>query len=454
MERIKLSEISQCCKGTLIGGEDIFVNSVCIDTRKLEKGCLFICIKGENFDAHSFAEKASELGAAAVMAEKEVECSCPVIRVNSTKQALLDFAEYYRGRFNIPIVGLTGSVGKTTTKEFIALVLASRYNTIKTQGNLNNDIGLPQMIFQINSKTEAAVIEMGMNHFNEISALTKVTKPDIGVITNIGVSHIENLGSREGILKAKLEILEGMKKDAPLVLNGDNDLLKTVKIAGREIVFFSVKNKNARFRAINIAEKSGKTEFTVSFDGKEQRIIIPAIGIHNVYNALCAFAVGILLGVEQDSAAQALTEYVPSGMRQKCVCKGGITSIEDCYNASPDSMKAALSALDCVDAEKRIAVLGDMLELGSYSGEAHFNVGKLVADSKADYLFAYGENAEKYVEGAKSLNMKSAYHFDDKEELVKMLVETAKPGDAVVFKASRGMRLEEVISSAYKEWEK
>jgi len=227
MEVLRLSEISEALGGSF--NNDCEVNGVCIDTRKITEGCLFICIKGERFDAHEFAQEALDKGAAAVMIHRDVDIDGCFVRVEDTSKALLELGGYYRSKFDIPLVGLTGSVGKTTTKEFTYLVVSSKYNAIKTLGNLNNEIGLPQMLFRIDNSVEAAVIEMGMNHFGEISRLTKAAKPTIGLITNIGVSHIENLGSREGILKAKLELLEGLKPGAPLILNGDNDLLKTVK---------------------------------------------------------------------------------------------------------------------------------------------------------------------------------------------------------------------------------
>lgn len=450
MEKLKLSEIAPYLGATY--NKDAEFDSVCIDTRKITKGCLFICIKGERFDAHQFADEALSLGAAAVMIHSDIEPNGAYIKVDDTAKAMLSLSGYYRSKFDIPVIGLTGSVGKTTTKEFTHLVVSAKYNAIKTLGNLNNEIGVPQMLFQIDNSTEAAVIEMGMNHFGEISRLVNEVKPTIGLITNIGVSHIENLGSREGILKAKLELCEGLAEGAPLILNGDNDMLQTVKDEHHKVVFYGI--ENGEFKAENIVETDNSTSFDVAYYGKKQHITIPTIGIHNVYNALAAFAVGYFLNVEPQAAADALGTYVPAGMRQKVVDVDGITSIEDCYNASPDSMRAALKTLSNIKGNKKIAVLGDMLELGDYAKTAHTEVGKAVAENKIDYLLAYGNDAKFYVDGAKQSGVENAFLFDDKEKLSEMLLNIATKGDAILFKGSRGMKLENVINTVYKGWRK
>ncbi|MCM1115719.1 MAG: UDP-N-acetylmuramoyl-tripeptide--D-alanyl-D-alanine ligase [Clostridium sp.] len=445
METLMLSEAAKACGGTF--NKDCEITSICIDTRKILKGCLFICIKGERFDAHQFAQEAFDKGAAAVMVHKDIDLDGCIVKVADTSKALLDLGGYYRSKFDIPVVALTGSVGKTTTKEFTYLVVNSKYNAIKTLGNLNNEIGLPQMLFQIDSSVEAAVIEMGMNHFGEIHNLTTATRPTIALITNIGVSHIENLGSREGILKAKLEILDGLKKGSTLILNGDNDMLSTVKNEDYNIVFYGIENGD--FRAENIVENNGETTFTISYFGKSQQITIPTIGEHNVYNALSAFAVGYYLDIEPAKCVGALAAYKPEGMRQKIVALGDIKCIEDCYNASPDSMKAALKTLANTNGNRKIAVLADMLELGDYSKTAHTQVGKMVYDNSIDYLMTYGDMAKCIVSAAKSKGMENAYHFDTKEALADALIRLVRSGDVVMFKASRGMKLEDVINKLY-----
>lgn len=451
MEILKLSEIASA-----LGGEcstEAEVNAICIDTRKITQGCLFICIKGERFDAHQFADEALEKGAAAVMIDEDITPNGAYVKVENTTKALLELGRYYRAKFDIPIVGLTGSVGKTTTKEFTALVVGAKYNTIKTQGNLNNEIGLPQMLFQIDNSVEAAVIEMGMNHFGEISRLVSATKPTVGLITNIGVSHIENLGSRDGILKAKLEITEGLQQGAPLILNGDDDKLSTVTSDKHRILFYGIES-DSDFVARNIVESDGSTSFDIEYYGAVQHIVIPTIGIHNVYNALAAFAVGYVLDVDASAAADALANYVPAGMRQRVKRVGDITAIEDCYNASPDSMRAALRTLRDTAGNRKIAVLGDMLELGDYSETAHSMVGEMVAENDIDYLLAYGENAKYYVSSAEKNGCKNVYLFDNKETLADELSYIASDNDVVLFKGSRGMRLEDVMNIVYKGWEK
>lgn len=450
MEVLTLSEIAQACDGEF--NKEAEINSVCIDTRKITKGCLFICIKGERFDAHQFADEALEKGAAAVMISEDIDVNGAFVKVADTARAMLALSGYYRRKFNIPVVGLTGSVGKTTTKEFTYLVVNAKYNAIKTLGNLNNEIGLPQMLFQIDEAVEAAVIEMGMNHFGEIHRLSTAAKPTIGLITNIGVSHIEFLGSREGILKAKLEILDGLAENAPLILNGDNDLLKTVKSDKHKIYFYGMED-NADFKAEDIKEVNGNTEFCVSYFGKKQKITVPLIGIHNVYNALAAFAVGYCLDIKAEMAADAIASYKPEGMRQKSVVINGITSIEDCYNASPDSMKAALQTLSATEGKKKIAVFSDMFELGDYSETAHTDVGRMAAEFKADYLLCFGNESRHMVNGAKEKGMKNAFWFENQEDLIHKIESITEGGDVIVFKASRAMHLENVISELYKRWE-
>ena len=427
---------------------------VCTDTRKIQPGSLFVCLRGERFDGHSFASQAAQLGAAALLVDHPVDADVPQLVVTDTGKALLQLAGWYRRRFRLPVVGLTGSVGKTTTKEFIALVLGAKYNTLKTQGNLNNEIGVPQMLFRLEDSHTAAVIEMGMNHFGEISRLTRAVAPTVGLITNIGVSHIENLGSRAGILQAKLEILEGMAPDAPLIVNMDNDMLRTVQLGDRPLLTFAIDDQSADFTATDIAEQGSTTTFTVHHSTFTQPVTIPTVGIHNVYNALAAMAVGYVTGVNPAAAAAALANYVPAGMRQNLVQVGGVQVIEDCYNASPDSMRAALQTLGKLPVHRRYAVLGAMLELGDYAKEAHTQVGKMAAENGIDGVLAYGADAAYIVEAAKQAGLENARLFDTKEALAQSLAQQVQPGDGVLFKGSRGMNLEDVMHTVYERWEK
>ena len=453
MKSISLQTVAEWVGGRLCG-ENKEINNVSIDSRTVDASTLFIAIKGDRFDAHDFVKDVEKSGAAAVMCHREVDCGLPVIYVDDTKKAFVELAKNYRKSFDgLKVIGLTGSVGKTTTKEMTYEVVSRKYRAIKTEGNLNNDIGLPKTLLRLESDTQAAVIEMGMSAFGEISLLTKTCLPDIGIITNIGVSHIEHLGSRDGILKAKLEILDGMKKGSPLILNGDNDKLSTVKNDDYKLIFFGIENEKADVRAFDIKENGSDTEFFVKAYSKTQKVTIPTVGIHNVYDALAAYTVGLLLELPAEEIAKALENYTPSGMRQRLKEVNGVKIIEDCYNASPDSQRAALNVLSDMNAGRKIAVLGDMLELGDYSETAHREVGKFAAEKKIDVLYAFGEQS-KYIAEEAEKGVERVLWFDDKAQLAKTLVQDVKSGDCVLFKASRGMKLEEIIEKLYEGLEK
>ena len=449
---LKVAEIAKAL-GTIVDSQNI-INRVAIDSRDVDENTLFFCIKGERFDGHDFINDVAEKGVGAIVSHKKTECKSPVIYVEDTKQAFLDFASYYRCSFDdLLVVGLTGSVGKTTTKEMVACVLAQKGETLKTEGNLNNEIGVPRTLFRLENSTRNAVIEMGMDGAGQISDLTNCAKHDCGIITNVGVSHIENLGSREGILNAKLEILEGLPKGAPLFLNGDNDMLSTVRNDDYELVFFGIENKNCDVLAEEITEIGLTTEFVAVKGDIRQKIIIPTVGIHNVYDALTAFAVGLEYGVSPQKIADGLLSYTPSGMRQRIKEIGGITVIEDCYNASPDSQKAGLNSLCKIAKGRKIAVLGDMLELGDYSETAHRDVGKYAAESKVDMLYTCGEQSLFMADSAKKAGLTNVLAFTDKNELANSLLSEIKLGDTMLFKASRGMKLEEIIEKVYEQWD-
>lgn len=449
MEKMMLSEIVNVLGKTI--GFEAEVSDVCTDTRALQKDCVFIAIKGERFDAHDFVPKAIEQGAVACITEKEIE-NCPCIVVEDCRKAFLELAHYYRMKFALNLVGVTGSVGKTTTKEMISLVLSKQFNTLKTQGNLNNEIGLPKTLFHLTSEHKTAVIEMGMSHFGEISRLSKTASPNIAVITNIGFSHIENLKSQEGILKAKLEILDGMSETAPLIVNADDKLLYSVKdTLDRKVYTFGIDNQNADFRAVDISENDGITEFNVIYDDKKIPVTLTAVGRHNVLNAVTAFAVGHLTGISDDVIASAFAEFVPDSLRQNISEKNGQTVITDCYNASPDSMKASLNVLSGLKVNgRKVAVLGDMLELGEMSESLHRKVGEMVADTKPDMLFCYGNEAKYIADEAGKFGI-NTYCSSDKDSVTKAVAEYVKNGDAILFKASRGMKLEEIINNVYGE---
>lgn len=449
---LTLREIERATGGKLYGA-DANISAVVIDSREAKTGALYVAIKGDRFDGHDFCTAAVQNGAAAVVCERTPDTDAPYILVSSTRQALLDIAKAYRESLsNVKVVGLTGSVGKTTTKEMTYAVLQQKYHALKTEGNLNNEIGMPKTLFRLTEDTETAVIEMGMSNFGEIERMAKACQPDVGIITNIGVSHIEFLGSRDGILQAKTEILKGMQPGSVLILNGDDDKLCAYRNPDYRLLYFAIENKNADVRASDIIEQNGETVFTVYFYGKTQICTIPAVGKHNVYDALAAFCVGLILSVEPNDIAKGLQNYVPAGMRQRIRKVGNITVIEDCYNASPDSQKAALNVLSSLPAKRKIAVLGDMLELGGYTETAHRMVGEYAVQKQADLLFCYGEASRFIADAAKQAV--PTQHFTDKSALYDALLNTLQPGDAVLFKASRGMALEEVIKKLYEEWDR
>lgn len=447
MKALKLNDIA-CALGVKASA-DAVVTGVSIDSRTVTQGDLYIAIKGERYDGHSFIDAAVESGAAAVICSKGENYGCPSIKVGDTSQAFLSLAHWYRGLFGIPVVGLTGSVGKTTTKEMIAAVLSSEYNTLKTQGNLNNQIGVPRTIMGIDESTQAAVIEMGMDNKGQISQLSRCASPTCAVITNIGVSHMENLGSREGILSAKLEILDGLCENAPIFLNGDDPYLMSAVIENRPVIYYGVDNSVCDYRAVNIIPSSRGTEFDIKYKDNVTHIVLPAIGKHNVYNAAAAFAVGIENGVSPEKAAEGLLTYEPSGMRQRIKEVGGILFIEDCYNASPDSVRAALNTLAGLDNKRKIAVLGDMLELGSVSEDAHRSSGMIAAKKGIDAVLTYGERSVATAQKAEEMGVGITQSFLSQKKLASYLSKLLRPGDAVLFKASRGMELENVIQAVY-----
>ena len=448
MEKLNLSEVIRACHGSFGYPADIEISDISTDTRTIKKNSLFIALKGERFDGHDFAAKAMELGAAAVVTERNVEGAKCLI-VDSTAQALLDIAGYYRDKFNIPVVGVTGSVGKTTTKDMIALVVSQKYSTLKTQGNFNNEIGMPKTLFGLDNSHTAAVIEMGMSHKGEISRMSMCCKPDVCVITNIGVSHIENLGSQENILKAKMEILDGAKYDAPLVLCRDDKLLAKAEIySDRKVYYYSVSKKDCDVYATGIKTSENGIDFTINYGDGKLSARINCLGEHNVKNALAAFCVGLALDIPPEDIVKGIGLFKPEGMRQNVRTENGVTYIMDCYNAAPDSMKASLSVLAQTACNgKRYCVLGDMLELGKNAAKYHRTVGEYVISSKADELLCYGENSAYYIEGAKDkgFDIQNAKHFDNREALADYLRDKITEGDTVLFKGSRGMKLEEVF---------
>ncbi|MDO5014948.1 MAG: UDP-N-acetylmuramoyl-tripeptide--D-alanyl-D-alanine ligase [Clostridia bacterium] len=453
MEKMTTKEIAKAVFGKT--DVDVDVYDCEIDNRRVKPKSLFICIKGERFDGHDFAESAVEAGAVAVMCEKKLNLPKNIsqILVENTSEAFLHLANYYRGKFTFPFIGVTGSVGKTTVKDMIHTLLSKKNKALKTEGNLNNEVGLPRTLMNIDSECEYAVIEMGMNHRGEISTLSLISQVDIGVINNIGTSHIGNLGSKENIMSAKLEILDGMKKGSPLVLNGDDKLLSSYKNDDYKVVFFGIENQKADYRAENIHFEDEFTSFDLVCSQGRYNIEIPLFGKHSVLNALAAFSVIGELKLNIDDYKDGLVDFLSTGMREKHIKIGDIMFIEDCYNASPDSVEASINTLASKKNHRKIFVFGDMLELGEKSKEAHINVGLRAAKKEIDMVLCIGIYSELTVAAAKANGVKISKSFDSKTKLADFLYENLQSGDVVTFKASRGMKLEEVAKKVYEKLE-
>lgn len=458
MENMRCSEIAFACAG-ISKGDDVEVTGITTDTRDIHPGDLFIALRGDKFDGHCFIGTALERGAAAIMCEHDAGIdTAHVIIVDDTRRAMLALASHIRRKYSIPLVAVTGSVGKTTTKDMAALVLSAGYKTLKTQGNLNNDIGVPQTLFGLDQTYRAAVVEMGMNHAGEISALARCAQPTLGIITNVGVSHIENLGSRENILKAKLEMLDGLCEYAPLLLNGDDDMLADAVVERHPVFYFGIDNPKNRVRAEDIEQTERGLRFTICFGDTRTTVELPCVGRHNIYNALAAFAAGVIFGIAPRDAGKALANYIPSGMRQRVRELGGVAFVEDCYNANPDSMRAAINALCDLRSKRRIVVLGPMLELGRMTPKAHHEVGAYAASKGVDIVYTYSANglyesgAQLIARGAGDNGIADRRIFDDPKALADDLFHTLQPGDAVLFKASRGIKLEDALNALYEEW--
>lgn len=450
MREMTLKLLAQWCGGQLIPENTVgTITGMQHDSRAVRVGDLFVALPGERADGHDFVENAKKAGAVAALVSRKVDCDLPQIVVENTLKAYGSIAREYRQNADVCVVAITGSVGKTTTKEMISCVLSGKYRVSKTQGNHNNDLGLPITIMEMPANTQIAVLELGMNHFGEMSYLTSIAKPNTVVITNIGTMHIEHLGTREGILKAKLEIMEGIQDDGVAVFNGDEPLLWNLREGSHRRIYFGIENDQCDVVAEEIRPIDGGVYFTVRGLGQRFQIFVPQEGRHMVYNALAAAAVGLLNGVSPESIQYQLGLFHNTGMRQNIFEEQGFVIIEDCYNAGPESMEAALRVLGEHKTEsRRIAVLGDMLELGSRAMAEHYRVGRLAA-ATADLVLTYGEHSERIVTGAITGGMSSkfAIHFEDQEDMASTLKRLARTGDVILFKGSRGMHMEKVLKA-------
>lgn len=441
--KLLLNEIAKAIGGEL-RGEDRVIKTVSRDSRDIGEGCLYVPLKGEKFDGHDFIPMACENGALAVLTERAEESyDVPSILVKDTRIALGDIARYYRQSLkNLKVVAITGSVGKTTTKDMVASLISQKYKTIKTQGNYNNDIGVPLTIFSIAEDTEVAVIEMGMNHFNEIDYLSSIALPDIALITNVGVSHIENLGSREGILKAKCEIFNYMKKDSLKILNGDDDML-IMAAESYENVCYAHIGKNGELYADNIEEKGLEgIDCTIHLKDTEIKVSVPVPGRHMILNSLLAARAGMELGLSPDEIKRGIEEFRPTAMRMDIVKTDKCTLINDVYNANPQSVKAAIDVLASCNGI-RCAVLGDMFELGENAPEYHAEVGSYAALKNLDLVICIGELSHNMYNACVEKGGEALY-FEDKEKFIEDIYKYIPLNSTVLIKASRGMHFEKI----------
>ncbi len=449
MAEITLRQAAAWCGGTVEEKYgDITFLGACNDSRKVLPGQLFLALPGAR-DGHDFIPMAMEKGAAAVLCTRP-QPGVPAIVVEDTRIALGKIAAAERKRIGMQVVGVTGSVGKSTTKEMIACVLEGSYRVAKTPVNHNNDIGMPMAILSMPFDTQVAVLEMGMNHFREIAYLTEIARPQLAVIINVGTMHIEHLGSRQGILQAKLEILEGMGPEGKLFLNGDNDLLSTCADALPIAPVYFGTALTCGIRAVDVRQEEGLLTFTALQGESRLPIRLKLEGEHYISDALAAVSVSLALGVEPDAIQRRLEGFQNMSGRQEIFRARGCTIINDCYNAGPESMGAALRVLGARTG-RRIAVLGDMLELGSCTQAEHYKVGRQVAES-ADLLLAYGPNAIRIAGGAITGGMpkEKARIFDDRQKLAQTLIHMAQEGDVILFKGSRGMHLELILEQFLK----
>ena len=448
MKNLTLAAIVSACNGKYFGPDEHLekeVSGIAIDSRKIEEGWLFAATVGERVDGHSFIESCYEKGALCCLGEKDcAKDGRSYIQVTSTFQALKDIAEYYRSTLEIPVVGITGSVGKTSTKEMISSVLGVKFNTLKTAGNFNNEVGLPLTVFNIRETHEAAVLEMGISDFGEMSRLAKMAQPDICVITNIGLCHLENLIDRDGVLKAKTEMFEYRQPNAKIVLNGDDDKLITVKNSEDKSPLYFGLSTDMDAYADNIHSLSLKgTSCTLHLGDNAIDVIIPIPGHHMVYNALAGALVGRELGLTSEEIKAGIEALVPVSGRNNMISTDSLLIIDDCYNANPVSMKASVDVLATADTRK-VAILGDMFELGENENELHRGVGVHAAEKEIDVLVCIGALSKNIAEGA--ANSKTAvHHFETKADFLNVIETLIKKDDCILVKASHGMEFPEIV---------
>lgn len=452
MDKLQVSEIVSAVNGKLLCGDlSAVVTSVSINSKEVKPGALFVPMKGARVDAHDFIPMAFEASAAATLTQNHTQAPYGAsgcwIAVENTAKALQGFAAWYRRRFSLPVIGITGSVGKTTTKEMVAAALSQVGEVLKTEGNFNSQIGLPLTVFRIEKHHKIAVLEMGMSEFGEMNRLAKIAAPNRAVMTNIGLSHIEQLKTQENIRSEKLHIIDCFPSDGVLYLNGDDPLLWQIKetLPCRVVTYGT--HAGCTFRAEKAKSVGESTRFRLCCPYGERDIVLPVLGIHNVGNALAAAAAALDIGLSLEQAAAGLESYRGVTMRQEIHHFGGITVIDDSYNASPDSMKGGLNVLCALPGKgKKIAVLGDMLELGKKSEEAHRKTGQVAAKSGVSLLLTVGERAKNIAAGAaEECPRLEVLSFENNEKAADFLISCLKEDDTLLVKGSRGMHMEEIV---------
>lgn len=451
MVNLTLDNITRACRGKYIGDPDLggrCVHSITADSRKAEANALFIPIVGARADGHDYIGQVMEKGALCTLSEKDLgNVKYPYIKVESSLQAVKDIAEFYLKQLRIPVVGITGSVGKTSTKEMIAAVLEQKYQVLKTQGNFNNELGLPLTVFNLRKGDEIAVLEMGISEFGEMTRLAKVARPDTCVITNIGQCHLENLIDRDGVFKAKTEIFEYLNENGKIILNGDDDKLASLgSVKGIRPVFFGVTNQTEYFadqienhglNGISCRIHAGRDSFTVK---------IPIPGSHMIYNALAATAVGCAYGLSLERIRKGIESLQPLSGRFNIIETGRYTIIDDCYNANPVSMRASLEVLQD-GLGRKVAILGDMGELGTDEASLHKALGRFAAQCSIDIVICAGALCTHLKEGIEEVNPKmTIHHFDHLEELLEHLPSLINKDDTVLVKASHFMQYDKVVT--------
>ena len=449
MKNLTLKNIAAACGGTYVGPIELLdkeVTSITTDSRNAENGSLFVAIKGERVDGHKFIPQVMEAGALASLSEQELSADTPHIRVESSLEAVKAIAEFYLAQLNIPVIGITGSVGKTSTKEMIASVLSQKYNTLKTLGNFNNELGLPLTVFRLRDEHEIAVLEMGISDFGEMTRLARVARPNTSVITNIGQCHLENLIDRDGVLKAKTEVFNFLKADGRAILNGDDDKLRTVsEVNGQPPIFFGL-DSNCDFYADEIESCGLKgTKCRIHTPNDSFEVLIPIPGRHMVYNALAGTAVGVSYGLSADEIKKGIESLQSLSGRFHIIETPDYTIIDDCYNANPVSMKASLGVLQD-GLGRKIAILGDMGELGENEAALHREVGEYAGTLNIDGCICVGPLCKNMVEGihAVSPNM-YVQHLDTLDELLDQLPQLVHKGDTLLVKASHFMKFEQIV---------